>query len=60
MLDKIKGIGIKNLDNIKILIDTDDRLPEVITLKNAVILITCVIKDADNKFKHKAKHLKKI
>ena len=60
VLDKIKGIGIKNLDNIKILIDTDDRLPEAITLKNAVILITCVIKDADNKFKHNVKHLKKI
>ena len=60
VLDKIKGIDIKNLDNIKILIDTDDRLPKAITLKNAVILITYVIKDAGNKFKHNANHLKKI
>ena len=34
VLDKIKGIiGIKKFDDIKILIDTDDKLPDYITLK---------------------------
>ena len=33
----------------KILIDTDDKLSDDITLKNGVILVACVIKD-DNKF----------
>ena len=36
------------LDKIKILIDADDKLPDI-TLKNVVILMTCVIKDG-NKF----------
>ena len=36
-------------DATKILVDTDDKLPDDITLKNAVILMTCVIKD-DGKF----------
>ena len=27
--------------------DTDDKLPNDITLKNAVILMTCVMKDGD-------------
>ena len=50
VLDKIKEtIGIKTFDKTKILIDTDDKLPNDITLKNVVILITCVIKD-DGKF----------
>ena len=31
------------------MIDTDDKLPGYIALKNVVILITCIIKD-DNKF----------
>ena len=31
------------------MIDTDDKLPDDITLKEVVILITCVIKDG-NKF----------
>ena len=38
----------KVLDKIKILIDADDKLPDI-TLKNVVILMTCVIKDG-NKF----------
>ena len=42
-------MGIKNFDDTKILIDTNDKLPGYITLKNVVILITCAIKD-DNKF----------
>ena len=49
-LDKIrKTIGIEKFDDTKILIDTDDKLPNNITLKNVVILMTCVIKD-DGKF----------
>ena len=48
--DKIKEtISIVKFDDTKILMDTDDELPEYITLKNVVILITCVIKD-DAKF----------
>ena len=51
--DKIKKIiGIGKFDNTKILIDTDDKLPNDITLKNVAILITCVIKD-DGNFIHK-------
>ena len=54
MLDKIldenKDItGIEKFDNTKILIEVDDKLPNNITLKNVVTLITCVIKD-DGKF----------
>ena len=50
VLDKIKEIiGIEKSDNTKILIDTEDKLPNDITLKNVAILITCVIND-DNKF----------
>ena len=46
VLDKIKEtIGIVKFDDTKILIDTDDKLPDYITLKSFVILITCVIKD---------------
>ena len=45
-LDKIKEtIGIEKFDDTKILIDTDDKLPDGITLKNIVILMTCVIKN---------------
>ena len=47
VLDKIKTIVIGNFDNIRILIDTDDKLPDDITLKNAVLIMTCVIKDGD-------------
>ena len=53
------------------MIDTDDELPNYITFKNVVILITCIIND-DAKFyakifleealydKHNTKYLKKI
>ena len=48
--DKIKDIeSIENFGNTKILIDTDDKLPNNITLKYAVIVVTCDIKD-DDKF----------
>ena len=41
VLDMIKKIiGIEKFDNTKILIDTDDKLPGDITLKNDVILIS--------------------
>ena len=40
---------IEKFDNTKILIDADDKLPNDITLRNVLILITCIIKD-DNKF----------
>ena len=50
ILDEIKDIiGIEKFDNTKILIETDDKLPFNITLKNVLTLITCVIKD-DGKF----------
>ena len=48
VLDKIrKTIGIVKPDDT--LNETDDKLPDYITLKNVVILITCVMKD-DDKF----------
>ena len=41
VLDKIKEtIDIVKFDDTEILIDTDDKLPDYITLKNVVILIT--------------------
>ena len=45
-LDKIKGaMDIGQLDNTKILMDTDDMLPYDIILKNVGLLMTCVTKD---------------
>ena len=50
VLNKFKGlIGIEKFHDTKILIDSYDKLPDDITLKNVVILMTCVIKN-DNKF----------
>ena len=44
VLDKIKEtIDISKFDDTKILTDTDDKLPDYNTLKNAGILITCII-----------------
>ena len=44
VLDKIKEtIDISKFDDAKILTDTDDKLPDYITLKNVGILITCII-----------------
>ena len=46
ILDKIQDIiDIAEFDNTKKLIETGDKLPDYITLKNVVTLITCVIKD---------------
>ena len=49
VLDKIKKIiGIEKIDDAEILIETDAKLPDNITLKNVVILISCIIKDGDS------------
>ena len=47
VLDKNNRIDIGKFDDTKILIDTDDKLPDDVTLKNAVILMTCFIRDDD-------------
>ena len=47
VLDKIEKIGIKKLYDTKTLIDADDKLPDDISLKFTVILMTYVIKDCD-------------
>ena len=48
VLDKTKMIiFIEKLDDSKILIDTDGRLSDEVSLKNVVISISCVIKDPD-------------
>ena len=53
VLDKITEIiGIENFDNTKILIDTNGQLPQDITWKNVVILMTCIINN-DGKLYHK-------
>ena len=50
VLHKIKEIiVIEKFDDSTILVDTDDKLLDYITLKNAVILMRCVKKD-NNKF----------
>lgn len=46
VLDKVKKIAIKILDNIRILINTNGKLPYDNTLQNAVILMTCAVKDS--------------
>ena len=44
VLDKIKEtVGIVKFDDTKFLIETDDKMPEYITLKNIVILCDDVI-----------------
>lgn len=46
VLDGIKEvIGIEKFYDSKILVDTDDKFPDDITLKNVVVLITYVLKD---------------
>ena len=48
VLDSIKEIiRIEKFDDTKMLIETDDELPDDLTVIN-VILIKCVIKDFDN------------
>ena len=41
---RLKKILIEKSDDTKILIDTDNKLSDGITLKRIVILVTCVIK----------------
>ena len=49
-LDNIKEIiDFEKFNDTKILIDTDDKLPDGITLKNVAILMTSAIKN-DGKF----------
>ena len=53
VLDKITEIiGIEYFDNTKILIDTNDQLPQDTTWKNVVILMTCIINN-DGNFYHR-------
>ena len=45
---KIKEITcIEKFDDTKVLTETNDKLPDDITFKNDVILMTCVIKGDD-------------
>ena len=48
VLDKVKRIGIKELGDTRILIDKDDEFSYDINLKNAVILMRCVVEGVDN------------
>ena len=51
VLDKIKEtIGIIKFYVNKILIDTDDKLPEYITLSNVVMLMALGVVEDDSKF----------
>ena len=51
VLDKIKEtIGIIKFYVNKILIDTDDKLPEYITLSNVVMLMAWGVVEDDSKF----------
>ena len=53
VLDKIAEIiGIEYFYNTKILIDTNDQLPQDITWKNVVILMICIINN-DGNFYHR-------
>ena len=48
ILDKIKEIiGIGKFDDTKIMVKTDDKLPDHIAFKNGMILITYDIKNGD-------------
>ena len=53
MLDKVSDknkmmIRIEKMDDTKILIQTDDKLLDDVTLKNVVILIICAFKNDDS------------
>ena len=51
VLEKSKRIGIEKPDDISIQIDADGKLRDDISLKNAMILMICIIEDSD-KFIH--------
>ena len=42
-----KIVGTEKFDDTKILIDIDNKFPDDITLKNVVVLMTCVIKEGN-------------
>ena len=47
-LEKIQNItSIEKLDETKILINTDNKLPDDVTLKNVLISMICIIRDVD-------------
>ena len=51
-LDKVLGkikmiISIEEFNDTKIIVETDDKLPDDVTLKIAVLLITCVSRIKD-------------
>ena len=49
VLDKIKEmVSFEKFNDTIILIDTGDKLPDYITLKNVLILMACVIQDDAN------------
>ena len=49
MLEKSKEIkSIEKLDDTEILIDIDDTLGDETTLKNVVMIISCIMKNYDN------------
>ena len=50
---KIQNQRNTKIDDTKFLIDTDSKLLDDITLKNAVILMTYVLKDDDNFYGYK-------
>ena len=57
MLDKVlykikEIVGIEKIDENTVLIDKYDKLPDHITLKIVMILVTCVIKDEDEFYPH--------
>lgn len=67
LLDKIKTIWIEKLYDVKILIDTDDKVSDGVTLKSAVMLMMSIYfmhhyfkKKHYMMNKHNAKHLKKM
>ena len=47
-------IGIELFDYTKILINTDDKLPDDFTLKNVVVLMTCIVKYDDKFYPNKS------
>ena len=48
VLDKIKMIiSIEEFNDTKILVETDDKLPDDVTLKIVALLITCVSRIKD-------------
>ena len=50
VLNKVKETkDVEKFDYTRVVIDTDDKLPDDIILKNFAILITCNMKD-DDKF----------